>query len=169
MIKPGRRGLFKGSVQPYPLTVTWHGAPPPVVPGPALYYASAQWPATPPHTYRNFLPPSCTLHCPSVLAFSSEDKGSWCLACRDLIAEAHFTLPKPGLIHLSTPVPLLTETCFCLRRSPACVFLSSSSWKERKSGIRSELRELEKMLLFLSPLLILSFIFLFKGLAMYFT
>lgn len=119
----------------------WLGMVPPVVPGPALYYASARWPATPAHTYHSFLPPSCTLHCPSALAFSSEDKGSWRLACRDLIAEAHFTLPKPGLIHLSTPAPLLTETCFCLRRSPACVFFSSSSWIERKSGIRSELRE----------------------------
>lgn len=106
-----------------------------------------------------FSPPR-TLHCPSVLAFSSKDKGSWRLACWDLIAGAHFTLPKPGLIHLSTPVPLLTETCFCLHCSPACVFFSSSVLKRKKSGMR-ELRERGKY--FSSPASLIS---LFKGLTM---
>lgn len=42
-------------------------------------------------------------HTPSILAFSSQDKSSWCLACWDLIGKAYFTFPKPGLIYLGAP------------------------------------------------------------------
>lgn len=111
-----------------PLAVSWPGL---------LNYASAQWRATPSITYKHTpksSTPSCTLHCSTVLAFSSKDKGSWRLACWDLIAEAHFTLPKPGLIHLSTLVPLLTETCFCLRCSTTGFFSPHLEKKEKEKA-----------------------------------
>lgn len=96
-----------------------------------LYYASAQWPAT--HTHKHtpqFSTPLLYPSLPPALAFNSQDKGSWCLACWDLIAKP--TSPSKSQA-LSTSVPLLTETCFWLHCSPACVFFSSSSWKERKT------------------------------------
>lgn len=117
----------------------------------------------------NFLPPLVSFPAPPVLVFSSEDKGSWRWACQDLITGAHFTLPKLGLIHLSTPVPLLTETCFCLCCPPTYVVFSFSFWNERKTGIRSELSERKNMFLFLLPLLLRLFKFLLKGLSTYFT
>lgn len=115
------------------------------------------------HALQFFFALSCTLHCPSVLAFSSEDKGSWRLAYRDLIAEAHFTLPKQGLIQLSTLVPLLTETCFCLRCSPSLCFLFCVVLKGKKKWDMEWAEEKGKMLFFLLPLLIACLIYLFNG------
>lgn len=115
-----------------------------------LYYASAQWPATPTHTYTHTsLPPA--------LAFSSQDKGSWRLACRDLIAKAHFTFPKPGLIHFGAPADrnLLLSPLF-----PCLCFLSLLILKRKKKLDKKWAVGAEEEA---------SLIFLFKALTMYFT
>lgn len=114
--------LWLGTVPPRSL---WHSLP---------RYAGAHWPATPnAHIYHYCLSPSCTLQRAPALAFSSQDKGSWCLACRDLIAKSHFTFPKPGLIHLSAPADrnmLLSPLFPCLCFS----FPPNLEKKEKKGG-----------------------------------
>lgn len=90
---------------------------------------------------------SCCLHYPSVLAFSSKDKNSWHSSSQDLIAEAHFTLSKPGLIHPGAPAdrnPLSSPPCCCL------CFLFFLILKRKKNLDKKWAGGEGKMLLFLS-------------------
>ena len=66
------------------------------------------------HTHTSFLTSVFYPSLSASLAFSSQDKDSWCLACRYLIGKAPFTFPK------ARPYPPL---CPCWQKS---VFVSTS-------------------------------------------
>lgn len=130
------------------IPLPWLGTVPPyILWNSLLRYAGARWPATP--NARMYRPPptplpfrSWTLHRAPALAFSSQDKGPWCLACRDLIAKSHFTFPKPGLIHLSAPADrnmLLSPLFRCL-----CFSFPPNLKKRKNGGIRSRLDKRKK-------------------------
>lgn len=110
-------------------------------------------------------PPTPYPSLPPALAFSSKDKGSWRLACRDLIAKAHFTFPKPGFIHISAPAdrnlplsPLFPCLCFLF-----LLILKRKKKLDKKWAVGAE-EAGERKRFFLLPL----HFFLFKSLTMYF-